>query len=139
TIVGGDLSLLGSFFNATIRAGTLGGEIHVATETADTSVIRGMALWWGPGAEPFSTSIISRGTTLAQHDRKWNCGAEVVRIWLTYQLQYRPEFADLTRKLLGPQGKLDSWYLSLFAVAPQHQRQGVAAALIEAARGKASA
>jgi hypothetical protein len=59
TIVGGDLSLLSAFFRASIRAGALGGEIYVATEAADSSMIRGMALWWGPGCEGFSTSVFT--------------------------------------------------------------------------------
>ncbi|KAF8213552.1 hypothetical protein K438DRAFT_1804192 [Mycena galopus ATCC 62051] len=57
TMVGGDLSLLDAFFSASIRAGARGGDIYVATEGSDISMIRGMALWWGPGVEAFSTSV----------------------------------------------------------------------------------
>ncbi|KAJ7139728.1 hypothetical protein C8R44DRAFT_867841 [Mycena epipterygia] len=56
-LVGGDISLLDAFFGASIRAGALGAQIYVATETGDSNVIRGMAMWWGPGVEPFSTSV----------------------------------------------------------------------------------
>lgn len=57
TIVGGDLSLLDAFFSASIRAGVLDGDIYVATEETNGTMIRGMALWWRPGVEPFSTSV----------------------------------------------------------------------------------
>ncbi|KAJ6604235.1 hypothetical protein DFH09DRAFT_1067971 [Mycena vulgaris] len=122
TLVGGDVSSLDAFFVASIRAAALGGKIYIATEAVDTTVIRGMAVWWGPGAEPFSTSIIARGTRVAQN-----------------YPQYRPDFAGMTERLLGPRGKLDSWYLSLLAVDPSHQRRGVARALIDAVRAEASA
>ncbi|KAJ7693635.1 hypothetical protein B0H17DRAFT_932655 [Mycena rosella] len=116
TLVGGDLSLLGSFFGASIRAGALSGKIYVATEAGDAAVIRGMALWWGPGAEP-----------LSPEGQEW------------HRTVYRPDFGNLTEKLLGPRGKVDSWYLSLLAVEPDYQRRGVARALIDAVRAKASA
>ncbi|KAJ7139729.1 hypothetical protein C8R44DRAFT_311343 [Mycena epipterygia] len=53
-------------------------------------------------------------------------------------MQYRPDFANLTEKLLGLHGKLESWYLNLLAVDPAHQRRGVARALIDAIRAKAN-
>ncbi|KAJ7630548.1 hypothetical protein FB45DRAFT_1027760 [Roridomyces roridus] len=57
TLAGGDVGLLNDFFCASLRAGALGGKICVATEAGnDGNVIRGMALWWPPGAEPFSQS-----------------------------------------------------------------------------------
>ncbi|KAJ7923057.1 hypothetical protein B0H13DRAFT_1865366 [Mycena leptocephala] len=129
TIVGGDLSLLSAFFRASIRAGALGGEIYVATEAADSSMIRGMALWWGPGVK-----------RSAQQRREFHAFVSQLspeaQEW--HSTVYRPDFANLTEKLLGPRGKLDSWYLNLLAVDSEHQRLGVARALIDAVREKAS-
>jgi hypothetical protein len=55
-LVGGDVSLLKEFFLATIRgaAGGRGAELHLATVGQEAI---GMALWWGPGREPFSASV----------------------------------------------------------------------------------
>ncbi|KAJ7785852.1 hypothetical protein B0H16DRAFT_1875979 [Mycena metata] len=121
-LVGGDVFLLGDFFGASLRAGVLGGaSIYIATEATDT-LIRGMALWWGPGVEAFSTTeqqaFVSKLSDAAQ---QW------------HKTVYRPDFANLTERLLGPRGKLDSWYLNLLAVDPEHQKLGVARALIDAA------
>jgi GNAT superfamily N-acetyltransferase len=73
---------------------------------------------------------------VAQHYR------ESIRLFpihtLTLATQYRPDFANLTEKLLGSRGKLDSWYLNLLAVDPDHRRRGVARALIDTIREKAS-
>ncbi|KAJ6574644.1 hypothetical protein B0H19DRAFT_1342183 [Mycena capillaripes] len=151
TIVGGDASLLGAFFGASIRAGVQGGEIFVATEAADSSMIRGMALWWGPGIEPFSTFPVKTNVencmlSYPNYRQRHKSGTAQSRVDLslgishplTFRIQYRPDFANLTETLLGPQGKLDSWYLNLLAVDPEHQRLGVARALIDAVRRKAS-
>ncbi|KAJ7042688.1 hypothetical protein C8F04DRAFT_1252099 [Mycena alexandri] len=125
-LVGGDVSLLGDFFRATLRAGALGGaSIYIATEATDT-LIRGMALWWGPGVEAFSTAEQQRElqafvSKLSDAAQQW------------HRTVYRPDFANLTEILLGSRGKLDSWYLNLLAVDPEHQRLGVARALIDAA------
>ncbi|KAJ7456560.1 hypothetical protein FB451DRAFT_1183726 [Mycena latifolia] len=136
TLVGGDVSLLGSFFSASIRAGALGGQIYIATEAADTTVIRGMALWWGPGAEPFSTDeqrqeLHAFVSGLSPEAQEWHRT-------IASRSAAPDHFAKLTEELLGPRGKLDSWYLSLLAVEPHHQRGGVARALIDAVRAKAS-
>ncbi|KAJ6501620.1 hypothetical protein C8R47DRAFT_234094 [Mycena vitilis] len=110
-------------------------------------MIRGMALWWSPGVEPFSTEEQRRGLSafvskLSQEAQQWHsrigssCPSEPIHP-LTLTIQYRPGFANLTEKLLGPRGKLDSWYLNLLAVDPEHQRLGVARALIDTVRRKA--
>ncbi|KAJ7770897.1 hypothetical protein DFH07DRAFT_259012 [Mycena maculata] len=132
TLVGGnDLSLLDAFFGASIRAGALGGKLYVATEAADTSVIRGMALWYGPGAESFSTEeerekLLVFTSRLSPEAQEW------------HRTVYRLGFRNLTEKLLGRRGKLDSWYLTLLAVDPRHQRLGTARALIDAVRVQAN-
>ncbi|KAJ6519391.1 hypothetical protein C8R45DRAFT_1204575 [Mycena sanguinolenta] len=147
TIIDGNFSLLDGFFRASIRAGALGGDIHVATEGADSNMIRGMALWWGPGVEPFSTSVFTSRHSQplkpgSSDDQRRELYSFVSRLSVEAQewhrTTYRPEFANLTEKLLGPQGKLDSWYLNLLAVDPNHRRQGVARALIDAVRTKAT-
>ncbi|KAJ7275478.1 hypothetical protein B0H12DRAFT_262586 [Mycena haematopus] len=94
-------------------------------------MIRGVALWWGPGVEPFSTEdqrreLHSFVSKLSPETQEW------------HNTIYRPEFANLTEKLLGLRGKLDSWYLNLLAVDPNHRKLGVARALIDAVRGKAT-
>ncbi|CAK5280064.1 unnamed protein product [Mycena citricolor] len=151
TLSGDDPVLLAAFFRASIRAGVLAGRIFVVSESADPTVIRGFALWWEPGVEAFSTSVhpsinkpscphswsschprLCSGTRLRQvHPRH--------RSLVSISPQYRPEFASLTARLLGERGKLDSWYLNLFAVDPDYQRRGMARALVEAVRDQVSA
>ncbi|KAJ7356904.1 hypothetical protein DFH08DRAFT_620521, partial [Mycena albidolilacea] len=125
TIVGGDLSLLDAFFSASIRAGVLGGDIYVATEETNGTMIRGMALWWRPGVEPFSTEEQQREL----HPFLSKLGPEAQE-WHSTIASPSDYFANLTEKLLGSRGKLDSWYLNLLAVDPDHRRRGVARALI---------
>ncbi|KAK7064602.1 N-acetyltransferase domain-containing protein [Favolaschia claudopus] len=91
-MVGGDLSLLDGFFRASIRAGTMGGGVYVATEESDHNIIRGMALWDDQQRELHA--FISK---LSPEAQEW------------HRKTYVPEFANLTEKLLGPRGKIDSW------------------------------
>nr|GAT43650.1 predicted protein [Mycena chlorophos] len=132
TLAGGDTTRLTLFFSASLRCAALGGEIHVVTEEGDMNgQFRGVAVWWQPGVEPFSSAeqqaILDEFVSqLTPEAREW------------HRTTYRMEFAELTEKALGPGGKLNSWWLSILAVEPEYQRRGTARALVEAVQNKAN-
>ncbi|KAJ7462820.1 hypothetical protein B0H11DRAFT_2054503 [Mycena galericulata] len=90
-----------------------------------------MALWWPPGAEPFSTEEQRQ-----ELNAFVSCLSPEAQEW--HRTVYRPEFGNLTERLLGSRGKLDSWYLNVLAVDPQFQRRGAARALVDAVRLQAN-
>ncbi|KAH9928900.1 uncharacterized protein B0H18DRAFT_999285 [Fomitopsis serialis] len=131
SICGGDQSLIGPMARAMILAATLGGEIYAATE--EGGAIVGCAVWMPPGQELLSTP--------EQRQLGWNDFFAKVpqegKDWFTKT--YSNEVTTFINKILGPTGKLDSWYLNIIMVHPEHQGRGIATKFISIVRENASA
>jgi hypothetical protein len=69
TVIGDDGSLFDPFFRAAIRAGVLAGKFYLATDELENTV--GMALWFGPGQEAFSRSVVIHPTPQVVHPTLW--------------------------------------------------------------------
>lgn len=55
--MGGDRSLVRPQLESSLRAGAVGGEIHIASFGPEVSDIVGAAVWYGPGQASMSTCV----------------------------------------------------------------------------------
>ncbi|KAI0776856.1 hypothetical protein BD413DRAFT_231015 [Trametes elegans] len=127
----GDNSLQEPILEAHLTAALVDGqgEIHVA-ELHDAGVV-GVAVWFGPGNGFLSTE--------AQRNAGWNqvmarLPAEYQAWWAEFIIKYE----ELSERFLGPGVKLGAYHLQVIGVAPEHQRKGVATALLQYAEAKVS-
>ncbi|EPS99788.1 hypothetical protein FOMPIDRAFT_87425 [Fomitopsis schrenkii] len=129
SMCGGNRSLIGPMARAMIRAATLGGEIYAASKAAR---IVGYAVWMPPGQELLSTPEQRRlgwdewFTTVSEEGRDW------------FTKVYPKEVSAFMNGIFGATGKLESWYLNVIMVRPEHQGQGIATQFIDIVREKAS-
>ncbi|KAI0326405.1 hypothetical protein GY45DRAFT_1373960 [Cubamyces sp. BRFM 1775] len=129
--LGNDRSLQEPMIRAHIAAALVPGEgeVHVA-ELPDVGVV-GVAVWFGPGQKFLVTD--------AQRNAGWNQLMERLpdqyRDWWS---KFLADYDTLVEKSLGgAEVKLGGYHLQLIGVAPEHQRKGVATALIKHAEAKA--
>ncbi|KAI0776854.1 hypothetical protein BD413DRAFT_490968 [Trametes elegans] len=103
------------------------GEIHVA-EFPGVGVA-GVAVWFGPGYM-FLSTVLGRGV------ESYTCAEP--RVSLNVPGQFTERNNELSEMYLGPGVKLGAYHLQLIGVAPEHQKKGVATALMQYAEGKTS-
>ncbi|KDR85989.1 hypothetical protein GALMADRAFT_132605 [Galerina marginata CBS 339.88] len=135
SLSGGDKSLMKLQALAIIRAGAFAGEYYTATNS-DGEVV-GYALWMPPGKELFSTEEERKLGFTEFMARLPEEGKEYFRTTAStsYYLAHFPGFVN---GILGPTGKLDSWWLHMAMVRPDYQRKGITRALINVVRKKAA-
>ncbi|KAI0359757.1 hypothetical protein OH77DRAFT_1517373 [Trametes cingulata] len=128
----GDKSLQEPILKAHMTAAIVKGEgeIHVA-ELPGVGVA-GVAVWFGPGHKFLASE--------EQHKAGWDQVLE--RLPQQYQEWWDTLLKDydaLAERSLGPGVKLGSYHLQLIGTAPEHQKKGVATALMRYAEAKAHA
>ncbi|KAI9066265.1 hypothetical protein FKP32DRAFT_1674011 [Trametes sanguinea] len=130
--LGGDKSLQEPIIHAHVAAALVNGEgeVHVA-ELPEVGPV-GVSVWFGPGHKFLATD--------AQRNAGWNqlmdrLPAQYREWWTTFLKQYD----DLVDKTVGGSVKLGGYHLQLIGVVPEHQKKGVATALMKYAENKAHA
>ncbi|KAF5327460.1 hypothetical protein D9619_004050 [Psilocybe cf. subviscida] len=115
-LVGGEATLLKDQTAAGIRAGALFGEFYIA-ENALGEIIA----FSSEQRELGFNNLIER---MPEDARKY------------FLSIYLGQFIEFVGSLLGPVGKLDSWWMNLLMVRRDCQRQGVGTSLVNIVRGK---
>jgi GNAT superfamily N-acetyltransferase len=62
----------------------------------------------------------------------------MTQLWLFVPIQYLPDCERLLPEQLAAKTRLGAWHLHEIATAPEHQRKGVARALIDAVKEQVS-
>ncbi|KAG6807844.1 hypothetical protein H0H92_006223 [Tricholoma furcatifolium] len=130
-LVGGDRSLVPFNLESAIRDALIGGEVHVAALGPEVDSIIGVAVWYGPGQ---SAGATERQRAVQQEVFFSKCNEELRKWWLGNFLSSTGRLADET---LGPKFHEAQWSLLLFGVFPEHQRKGVAKAMMNVAEERA--
>ncbi|KAF8074749.1 hypothetical protein FPV67DRAFT_1665498 [Lyophyllum atratum] len=110
-----------------------GGEVHVASLGPEVNNIVGAAVWYGPGQVSMSTEE-QREVGSKKFFAK--CPEELKKWWREHFL---PSIDRLADESLGPGFKEAQWSLLLFGVVPNHQRRGIAKAMMRVAEDRAKA
>ncbi|TFY83145.1 hypothetical protein EWM64_g866 [Hericium alpestre] len=122
-LVGGDQSLVDPLFRAMIRATTAGGEFYVVVNHSEK--ILGLGLWFGPGEDLFSTEEQRK---LGFNDFFGRLSPEAQKWWTE---TYPAKVGEFLTHHLGPQGGLNSFFLSNLATDPAFQRTSVATKIVD--------
>ncbi|KAF8971928.1 hypothetical protein BDZ97DRAFT_1153970 [Flammula alnicola] len=130
SLAGGDISLMKYEALALLRAGVLSGEYYEATDQEGQLI--GYNMWMPPGQEIFSTEEQRK---LGFYEFMSRLSDEAENYFKT---KYVAEFPGFVASLLGPTGKLDSWWLHMAMIRRDYQRQGVLRALVGLVLEKAS-
>ncbi|KIM38175.1 hypothetical protein M413DRAFT_447938 [Hebeloma cylindrosporum] len=129
SLAGGDVSLMEFEALALLRAGVLDGEYYEATD--DEGALIGYTMWMPPAREMLSTEE-QRQRGFYEFMSKLSPEAESY-----FRTKYVSEFPRFVASLLGPTGKLDSWWLHMAMIRRDYHRKGVLRALIDLVRVKA--
>ncbi|KAF8662780.1 hypothetical protein AX14_007010 [Amanita brunnescens Koide BX004] len=132
SLAGGEPALIPDMIRATLKAGIFAaGEYYTASNEKGEMV--GFTMWMPPGQEMFSTPE-QRALGLDDFMSKLpEIGKEF------YKKTYMARFPNFVNELLGPTGKVDSWWLHMAMVRRDSQRKGIATTLIDLVREKAAA
>ncbi|KAJ6581023.1 hypothetical protein B0H19DRAFT_1113295 [Mycena capillaripes] len=114
-----------------VRAAAIGGELWVAG-LAPTDICA-VATWFPPGTDHL-ISEEQRAAGWNQLQAKFT--PELQKWWTEY---YIPRYTAWNASCIGEGTKLKSWQLQLLGTSPEHQKKGLAAALIRAVELKAVA
>ncbi|KAF9476014.1 hypothetical protein BDN70DRAFT_882975 [Pholiota conissans] len=129
SLAGGDISLMPLQALALLRAGALAGEYYEATNEEGEMI--GYTMWMPPGQEMFSTAEQRR----LGFDEFMAKLSEEAKTY--FKTKYIAEFPGFVASLLGPTGKIDSWWLHMAMVRRDFQRQGVLRTMVKVVREKA--
>jgi len=129
SLSGGDKTLIKVQAAALPRAGALAGEYYAATNGEGEIV--GFTMWMPPGQDMFSTE---EQRNLGFYDFMARLPEEGKEYFKTTYLAHFPGFVS---GILGPTGKVDSWWMHMCMVRSDYQRKGIAKALINLVREKA--
>ncbi|KAF8195072.1 hypothetical protein BJ912DRAFT_1085952 [Pholiota molesta] len=105
SLAGGEISLMTCQALALLRAGALAGEYYEATNEEGEMI--GYTMWMPPGQEMFSTEE-QRKLGFDEFMTKLSDEAKTY-----FKTKYMAEFPGFVASLLGPRGKLDSWWLHM--------------------------
>ncbi|KJA19230.1 hypothetical protein HYPSUDRAFT_69399 [Hypholoma sublateritium FD-334 SS-4] len=129
SLAGGEASLMNYQALALLRVGSLYGEYYEATD--DEGNLLGFTMWMPPGQEMFSTEEQRR---LGFNYFMQMLSSEAENYFKT---KYVAQFPGFVASLLGPRGKIDSWWLHMAMIRHDRQRKGVLRALVDIVRAKA--
>ncbi|KJA14851.1 hypothetical protein HYPSUDRAFT_414225 [Hypholoma sublateritium FD-334 SS-4] len=125
-LFGNDLSLAPAQLRANIRGALINGAVHALAVGPEPADLRGVALWFPPGASVFSTPEVRAASgwtafmeSLPEALRTW---------WRTY---LAPTIGALSTDALGEGFAHSAWHLHLFGVLPAFHGQGYARLLVE--------
>ncbi|TDL26890.1 hypothetical protein BD410DRAFT_835997 [Rickenella mellea] len=110
---GGDLSIVPEKWRSFVRAGVVGGEMHVASLSDRIEDACGFAVWYAPGQEFLGTE-----------EQKTKTGFDV------YIKKFGPLTKGLMENTVGSEADSKMYRLQFLAVSPDSQRRGVAKALM---------
>ncbi|KAI0697360.1 hypothetical protein BC835DRAFT_1472786 [Cytidiella melzeri] len=130
SLVGGEPEKIGDMGRAMLRAGVHSGEYYEAVDANGGLV--GFLMTMPPGQDLFSTQ---EQRALGLTEFMENLSPEGKEY---YRTTYLAEFPAFVNSCLGPTGKLDSWYIHMVMVSPEHQWKGVGKSLINQVVEKAS-
>ncbi|EJC99626.1 uncharacterized protein FOMMEDRAFT_127812 [Fomitiporia mediterranea MF3/22] len=115
------MNLLPDVFRSHIKAGLVGGLVYVARHKSDGII--GLAAWFGPGAELYTTPEQCEAgfnklmADIAEKDPD-------MQIWWTQY--FLPKYGEFAKEALGgPEYKRDGWTLSMIGVKREYQRRGI--------------
>ncbi|PPR06250.1 hypothetical protein CVT24_000922 [Panaeolus cyanescens] len=130
SLCGGDTSLFKLQIRAMVKAAVLDGEFYTATNEEGRLI--GYSIWMPPGQEMFSTE--------EQRALGFNEFVSALpQAGMDYfKNTYLAHFPGFVNQHLGPTGKRDAWWLHNLAVAPEYQRNGIARAIVDVVKEKAS-
>ncbi|KAJ7355790.1 acyl-CoA N-acyltransferase [Mycena albidolilacea] len=129
SLCGGNLEFDTQILRAGVRAAVVGGEIWVAG--LGPTDIGAVATWFGPGTDYLATE---EQRAAGWYDVEAKFTPELKKWWSEY---FIPRYNSWNAASIGEGTKLKSWQLQLLATAPEHQRKGLAGALIKAVESKA--
>ncbi|KAF5383783.1 hypothetical protein D9615_003711 [Tricholomella constricta] len=132
-LVGGDRTLVPAKFESSVRAASMGGEIHVASLGPTINDIVGTAVWYGPGQISMSTEEQREMASKVFYSK---CPEELKSWWHEHFL---PSMMRLANESLGPGFKETQWALQLLGVVPEHHRKGIAKAMVKTVEKRAKA
>jgi len=130
SLAGGDISPMKFEALAFLRAGVHSGEYYEATD--DEGGLIGYTVWMPPKQEMFSTEVQKK---LGYYEFLSKLSDDAKNYFNT---KYAAEFPEFVASLLGPTGKLDSWWLHMAMVRRDYQRRGVLRTLIGPVQAKAA-
>ncbi|KIJ46377.1 hypothetical protein M422DRAFT_165121, partial [Sphaerobolus stellatus SS14] len=125
-----DQEFFGEFWISTVIASLLGGEVYLVEDLRGN--VLGASVWFPPGREMYDSedqprqalSILIGCFTIPDP-----------ALWEWWGTKFLPQYEEFTTSVLGGV-KRDSWHLQTIGVAPEHQRKGIAKALINAVKEK---
>ncbi|KAJ7067880.1 acyl-CoA N-acyltransferase [Mycena amicta] len=130
---GGDKSLDIFLHRASLKAGFVDGEVWVAGFTPQVSQICAVAIWFPPQTDYLNTEQ-QRAAGWDQAQLRFS--PELSKWYSDY---LAPRISAHSADFLGKDAQLNSWHLNILATNPNHQKKGLAAALIDAIETKAKA
>ncbi|KAF5323291.1 hypothetical protein D9619_013512 [Psilocybe cf. subviscida] len=116
-LVGGDAALLKLQAAATIPAGALAGEFYVA-ENHDGDIVA-YTLWMPPGEEIFSSLYESPEQCALGLNNFMESLFEAAKEYFRTTYHDLAEFPAFVNSILGPTGKINSWWLNMAMVHPE--------------------
>lgn len=129
SLTGGDITLLPLMGRAMLAAGIAEGEYYAATD--DNRQLLGFLMTMPPGRDLFDTET-QRNLGLREFMEKLSdAGKEY------YQTTYMSRFPGFVAQCIGPKGKTESFWIHMVMIDHEHQRKGIAKALIGLVREKA--
>ncbi|KAF9476820.1 hypothetical protein BDN70DRAFT_897047 [Pholiota conissans] len=130
-LLGGDLSLAPTEFDAQLRATLIGGAVHALALGPLVEDLVGVALWYPPGKSVFS----SAEERAAGWDQFMDSVPASLKAWWTDY--FGPTMGKMSSDALGPDYSLKAWHLHIFGVHPAHQGKGYGRVLFEFAEQQA--
>ncbi|KAF7309494.1 N-acetyltransferase domain-containing protein [Mycena indigotica] len=131
SLVGGDKSLDILLHQAALGAAVAEGELWVAGPAEQE--IGAVAIWFPPQTDYLITEK-QRAAGWYELEAKFS---PELKSW--YSEYFVPRMAAWSTECLGKDTQLNSWRLFILATSPNHQKKGLAGALIEAVEAKAKA
>ncbi|KAI0649020.1 acyl-CoA N-acyltransferase [Trametes meyenii] len=130
--LGNDKDLQEPFLRVHLTAALAAGEGEIHVATLDDVGPVGVALWFGPGQKFLDSE--------AQRKAGWDqFMAKLAPQYRDWWARFLKQYDILVEQSLGPGVKLGGYHLQLIGVSPDHQRKGVATALMKYAETKAHA
>ncbi|OCH85072.1 hypothetical protein OBBRIDRAFT_740548 [Obba rivulosa] len=130
SLSGGDPELIDPMVRSMLMAGRMAGEYYAATD--DSGELLGYALWMPPGQLMFSTPEQREAGLSDFMGRLPQAGKDY------FHNEYLVLFREFVAKCLGSTEIVDTWYLHILMVREDRRRQGIARALVDQVREKAT-
>ncbi|KZV85408.1 hypothetical protein EXIGLDRAFT_726167 [Exidia glandulosa HHB12029] len=122
--LGGQAHLSICLWRSFLKAGLVGGEVHVASIDSDTRT-DGVAIWFAPNTDLGETPD-QEAVWYEEYGKHMNADATV--FWNT---SYEEACNQVLDRVLDKEARSKMWHLQILGTRPSAQRRGIARALIE--------